>query len=137
MKKIKTISLILFLVVLHSISAEAILGPAMGMMNTHPMAPQKDSVYTDIINDNTGGDTNRFNELGIAIATSENGDEVDWEQYEISIKSNDSELVFVSDENPVYKRPFKLYLLQRGVKTTDPAFTNPREKIRRMGSDSL
>ena len=120
MKKIKAISLlILFLVVLHSISAEAILGPSMGMMYTHNLATT-DAAYQGLIKNNKNLN---YDNLAIAIATSEKldqyDDSFDWNRFRISIKSDDNMLMFVSDDNPVYKRPFEIYLLQRGAKVIE------------------
>ena len=141
MKKIKTISLILFLVVLHSISAEAILGPAMGMMYTHNLVTT-DKAYQGLINNDK---TLSYDNLAVAIATSEkypytgygtDGYEEIWtvtsehfsdKQFKLSIEAD--ELVFVSDENPVYKRPFELYTLQRGIKYDDGAWNRDREYL--------
>lgn len=136
MKKIKTISLlILFIVALHSVSAEAILGPAMGTMYIHNLANTYEA-YQGLMN-NKGN--LEYDNLAIAIATSEkypytgygeDGDNINWtvtsqhfsdKQFKLTV--NVDELVFVSDENPVYKRPFELYTLQRGIKYDDGKYT--------------
>lgn len=137
MKKFKSIVLIsIFLVLINNIVSAVILGPAMGMMQSHSLV-STNPAYQGLMNNDK---TLSYDNLAVAIATSEKyeysghsesslSDWLYWvvdgafyNEDDFSILIDADELMFISDDNPVYKRPFRLYTLQRGVKRDQGAY---------------
>ena len=137
MKKFKSIVLIsIFLVLINNIVSAVILGPAMGMMQSHSLV-STNPAYQGLMNNDK---TLSYDDFAVAIATSEkyeysghsdsswsdwlywvvDGEYYDEDSFSISVDAD--ELMFISDDNPVYKRPFRLYTLQRGVKRDQGAY---------------
>ena len=106
-----SIILIFFSAVISSISADLMLYPAMGIQHTHPMVPN-DARYKYLINNQTGN----LDDLAVALAGTRKyaqGTTLGNDTLKVTVDCDS--MVFRSDENPVYERPFKLFFLVRGV----------------------
>lgn len=120
MKKRRALLLLFLLhIALISLYSEALLFPGDGMFIPHSLTPSSDSGYKDFISANSGlsSDTKVYDALGLAVCSSERlgyGNRINTNLFQIEV--NIDELMFVSDSNPVYKRPLELAFLERAVR---------------------
>lgn len=141
MKKRRALLLLFLLhIALISLYSEALLFPGDGMFTPHSLTPSSDSGYKDFISEGSGldSDIKVYDSLGLAVCSSERlgwGERINTNSFQIEV--NIDELMFVSDFNPVYKRPLELAFLERAVNRLTLGEPNTekwdREEIRRYG----
>lgn len=141
MKKRRALLLLFLLhIALISLYSEALLFPGDGMFTPHSLTPSSDSGYKDFISEGSGldSDIKVYDSLGLAVCSSERlgwGERINTNSFQIEV--NIDELMFVSDSNPVYKRPLELAFLERAVNRLtlgEPTSEKrDREEIRRYG----
>ena len=123
-----SIILIFFSAVISSISADLMLYPAMGIQHTHSMVPN-DARYKYLINNQSGN----LDDLAVALAgTTKYTQGTTLGNDTLKVTVDCDSMVFRSDENPVYERPFKLFFLVRGVlsSTSEWGVQGDRDNIR-------
>ena len=119
MKKRRALLLLFLLhIALISLYSEALLFPGDGMFTPHSLTPSSDSGYKDFISAGSGlsSNTKVYDSLGLAVCSSnrlERRNRINTNSFQIEV--NIDELMFVSDSNPVYKRPLELAFLERAV----------------------
>lgn len=120
--------------------ADVLLSPAMGMMKEHPMVPSGRE-YTDFAKPTptyTERPADLYDFVAVAICSSPKynhgafGSGPYVVEESISFEVSSFEGMFVSDENPVYKRPFDLYYIERGVRRNESSDSS-RTEIRGYG----
>ena len=120
--------------------ADVLLSPAMGMMKEHPMVPSGRE-YTDFAKPTptyTERPADLYDFVAVAICSSPKynhgafGSGPYVVEKSISFEVSSFEGMFVSDENPVYKRPFDLYYIERGVRRNESSDSS-RTEIRGYG----
>lgn len=107
---ILNVLLILSLCVLPAVD---VIIPAMGMMQSHNMATDEE-VYKNLEDKKTPpGGISAYDNLAVALCQGYKYGSGDERKFTVEVSYDSNGLYFVSDDNPVYKRPFELYIIKR------------------------